>query len=760
MGSSKNYNLCLSQREGLRERKQKKSILRTAHIYNMSKTIIFSISFLFFTSICKSQISDSTNILKEVVIETYKAMNGIGRMKDDDGQIIYTGKKNEVLVIDSLDANKAINNTRQIIGRIPGLNIIETESGGFTANGIAFRGLNPYQSIETNTRQNGYNVSADIFGYNEAYYLPPMEAVKSITFLHGASSLAFGPQIGGMINYELKEGSNKPIEGTSSETVGSYNMFNSFTSIGGTIKKINYYGFIQYRYFEGWRSNSEQRQLSGFVGIKYNPNENIQIGIEYTTLRNTIRMPGGLTDSLFNADPKQSLRSRNWLQSPWNILAANISYKINDNSSFNFKSSFLYSERDLVWRNEDGGPGVLDSITPDLAYVAREVEHEYFRSITNEFRFLTNYNFAQQKQTLSIGIRYAYSFLKRQHGADGTTGSDLDYTTTSGWGGNMNFYNTNIAPFIENTFRLGKCFSITPGLRYEYLSSIADGYDENEEEDSTNPYVISDMQKCSRSFLIGGVGLQFKTSEATNIYSNLSQSYRPISYAELTPFGTIAKIDPNLKDASADNIDMGYRGSIKHILNFDLGLFYINYKNKIGTIYKTDTVTYAFRTNTGNAEHKGIETYIELNILDGLIYTHKFGKLSIYNSYAFVDAHYISGEFAGNEVEYAPKNIERIGLNYKYNYFSFNIQYSYTASSFGDAGNTKFAEDALSGIIPSYQLIDISSSYRIKEKYQLRLGVNNLRDEKYFTLRTTEYPGPGIIPSIGRMIYFGISATF
>ena len=65
-------------------------------------------------------------------------------------------------MIDSIQANKAINNTRQIIGRIPGLNIIETESGGFTANGIAFRGLNPYQSIETNTRQNNYNISVDV----------------------------------------------------------------------------------------------------------------------------------------------------------------------------------------------------------------------------------------------------------------------------------------------------------------------------------------------------------------------------------------------------------------------------------------------------------------------------------------------------------------------------------------------------------------------------------------------------------------------
>ncbi|MGZ3866767.1 MAG: TonB-dependent receptor plug domain-containing protein, partial [Bacteroidia bacterium] len=258
-------------------------------------------------------------------------MNGVGRMNDFANEVIYAGKKTEVLQIDSLDANKAINNTRQIIGRIPGLNIIETESGGFTANGIAFRGLNPYQSIETNTRQNGYGVSADIFGYNEAYYLPPMEAVKTIQFVRGASSLAFGPQIGGMINYELKDGAAKPVEITSAQTFGTNGMFNSFTSIGGTYKKIQYYSFLQYRYFEGWRQNSQSKQLSGFAGLKYNPTKKITIGLEYTALRNTVRMPGGLTDSTFNLNAQQSYRSRNWLQSPWNIAALNVSYKINEN---------------------------------------------------------------------------------------------------------------------------------------------------------------------------------------------------------------------------------------------------------------------------------------------------------------------------------------------------------------------------------------------------------------------------------------------
>ena len=64
-----------------------------------------------------------------------------------------------------------------------------------------------------NTRQNGYNISADVYGYNEAYYLPPMEAVNRIEFVRGAAALQFGAQFGGLVNYVIKDApTNKPFE--------------------------------------------------------------------------------------------------------------------------------------------------------------------------------------------------------------------------------------------------------------------------------------------------------------------------------------------------------------------------------------------------------------------------------------------------------------------------------------------------------------------------------------------------------------------
>jgi Fe(3+) dicitrate transport protein len=702
--------------------------------------------------------SDSTYIMKEVTITSYRIMDGIGQMKDYAGGVIYAGMKNEVLAIDSLDANKAINNTRQILGRIPGVDITENEMGGFTANGIGFRGFSPYQSIETNTRQNGYNISADLYGYNEAYYLPPMEAVKSIIILQDGSALAFGPQLGGVVNYELKDGGDSPFQAYSSQTAGSYGLFNSFNSIGGTNGDFKYYGFLQYRRMEGWRKNSQQTQWSGYGSLKYNPTEKLHFGFEYTTLRNLIQMPGGENDSMFNANPQGSLRSRNWLDSPWNILASHVDYKIDDNSSLNLVSSYLFSQRNLVWRNEDVPPDVPDTITAGLTYAPREVEEEFFNTFTNELRFLSNYNFLGQNHIFSFGVRYAYSHLIRKDEGEGTTGSDFDLTTFSPWGGDMNFYTSNVAPYVQNIFRISDALSITPALRFEYLSTNANGYTENNDT-TTVPYVYVNNEEHTRTFLLGSVSAGFKIFEATDIYANFSQSYRPVTYDDLTPFGTIARIDQNLKDASANNVDVGFRGMVGNFLNFDVSLFYTHVKNDIGIVEQTeDTSSYQFETNTGVDDHKGVEAYVELNVLGGLISNNEFGRLGVYNSFAYTDARYVSGEYNGNYVPYAPKYVERLGLDYVFGGLSANAQYSYTASSYGDPNNTKFSPDGLVGSIPSYSVIDISAAYKIS-KYEFRSGVNNLTNAMYFTMRTDEYPGPGIIPSIGRMVYAGLSVT-
>ena len=720
---------------------------------------ILLLQWLLLPIILFSQKIDSINVhtLKNVSVIGFKTVRGIGHMPDFKDGIIYAGKKSEVIMVDSLDANKAINNTRQILGRIPGLNIVETETGGFTANGIATRGLNPIQSIEMNTRQNGYNISADIYGYNEAYYLPPMEAVQRIEMVRGAAALQFGAQFGGLVNYITKDApANKPFEFYTSQTAGSYGLFNSFNSIGGNFKKLSYYAFIQYRYMDGYRPNSKQWQLSGFGKLQYKISEKLNVTAEYSLLRNTIQMPGGLTDSQFQANPKMSTRSRNWLKTPWNIVNLSMNYNLSKNSIISIKSTYLYGNRSLVWRNEDGGPAAQDTIDPITnTYVPREVGIQNMKNITTEFRFSHQYQFVHQQATISGGIRHSYAWLKRLGGGEGTTNSDFDLSIRGDWGYNLNFTTTNIAPFIENIFKFGDKLSIIPGFRFEYLNSTATGYK------TTNGTKQNVLENRSRTFPLFGMGISYKTGTYTNIYGNISQAYRPIEYSQLEPFGITSRIDPNLKDSYGFNADLGYRGTIKNYFNFDLGVFYLAYNNRIGVLVQTDPNTgmeYSVRKNIANSVHKGVENYLEFNILKYLNAQSKTG-LSIFNSFAFIDARYTTGEFKGNRVEAAAKTINRTGIIFNNPHFSATFQINNIGDAYGDASNVKTSTDPIAGYIPGYTVADLSMTYTIK-KIAIKVGVNNLTDKSYFTRRTDEYPGPGIIPSIGRSYYFGFSTQF
>jgi len=703
----------------------------------------------------------ASNQLKEVVIKGYKSIKGMGYLNETHDNVIYSAQKNEVLVLDSIDANTAQDNPRQTLGRVPGSNYSETEGSGFPSNGIGFRGLNPTQSIETNTRQNGYNIAGDIYGYPESYYLPPLEAIERVEVIRGASALQFGPQFGGVVDYIVKNGTeDKPFEYTTDFTTGSFGLINVFNSVSGTINKWHYYAFIEGEYQKGWRQNSQVEQGTGFARLEYRANDKFKIGVEYSALRNLLHLPGGLDDAEFNQNPNQSFRERNWLVTPWNIIALTSEYKPSDKTTLTFKSALNLSSRSIVWRNEDGGPQTPDSIsTVTNSYIPREVEHEYFRNSTTEIRMLSNYKIGGRAQTLGAGLRFYDGWMERQEGGVGSADIGPDFTDYSGtYDNDLKFTTINVAPFVENIFHVGGRLSIVPGFRFEYIRSTATGH----VLDSTGTYNINVNEAKSRFIPLAGLGLQYKTSKTTNLYANISQAYRPIEYSFLYPMGldVDAKIDPNLKDITGYNVDLGWRGHIKDYLTFDVSGFFMAFNHTIAieTINPGTNATY-FETNVGDATHIGLESYVELNVTKLFSGDPHTGSISFFNSFAYDQAKYINGLYKGNYAEFAPPTIERFGITYALNRFSTTFLFSNTAKSYTDANNTVFSPDAEVGVMPAYTVMDWSSTLKINN-YHIKFGINNLTNERYFTLRTVEYPGPGIIPSIGRSFYVGFGASF
>ncbi len=698
------------------------------------------------------------NIVEMQSVDVYGTRAYIARLPEIRGTDIYSGKKNEVVLLDGMNINTVQNGARNVFARIPGITAWELDGSG-TQISVASRGLSPHRSWEFNVNQNGYNVNNDLYGYPEAMYNPPLEAVSQIEVVRGSAALQYGPQFGGMLNYVIKKPDTTKIMSTESQqTYGSFNMFNSFNAIGGKAGKFTYYAYFNYRTSDGWRPNSNYNFLNTYVSIHYKPTSKIDIGIEYSRENYVQKFAGGLTDSMFAANPRQSTRSRNYFNPMINLPALLFDYNINKRTKINVKAYSFFGQRNMVVANPALATNA-DTLNRKLgSYSAREINRDYYNSYTIDARLIHKYNLFNHESAVSGGIKYSNISTDRKQNGEGTTGIDFDLTRTGEYGINLLFRTINYGMFLENLFRITNKLSITPGIRYDNLNSTLSGTEYKVYKDY-RPVSLS----TSRNILLAGAGAQYKITNTIDFYGNYSQAYRPILYSSLIIGATTAVIDPHLKDAQGYNTDIGIRGKIKHIVAFDVSTFQLYYGNRIGNVTLTDNKgkSYAFTTNVGNALIRGIEAFVEIHFLNFKT-EHANSDFSIFSTYSYNDARYLNGTIGttnlkGHILEDVPQFISRSGLNCTIKNISATFYYSAVGRAYSDANNTITPKtDPSFGYIPAYQLMDFALEYKFLKKYNIRVGVNNLADNKYFTRRTTTlvYLGKGILPGDGRSFYF------
>ncbi|MFN6245404.1 MAG: TonB-dependent receptor family protein [Chitinophagaceae bacterium] len=696
--------------------------------------------------------------LPDVTIVGRNSKSDYQQMPEIVGTNIYAGKKNALIVLDNVQGNVVNNTMRQVLAKVPGIHVWESDPSGIQI-GIATRGLSPNRSWEFNVRQNGYDIAADPFGYPEAYFNPPLQSVQRIEIVRGQSSLQYGPQFGGMVNYILRNGSeiNKPFELETYQTVGSNNLRNSFTAIGGKNEKINYYTFFDQRAGDGWRSNSQFFTKSGFGTISYHVNKKLDLTFEVLQSHIRSQQPGGLTDQQILQNPQQSLRQRNWMDITWTTPAIIANYKINQQTIWNTKLYATIGDRNSVGYLQ--GINIKDSVNSNtLQYNPRLVNLDKYRNYGLESKLITDYSLGKMKNTISAGLRLYTGSTHRLADGKGSTSSNYDISIEGLFPRDISFVSNNAAVFVENIFRVSDKFYIIPGIRYEWLEGSASG--RNGFNSNTTPIVLQNISR-SRSFVLAGIGTEYHIAKNTEIYANISQAYRPIQFANLQAPPTTDIVDPNLKDAKGFNADLGYRGKIKSFLQFDLSVFYLNYNNRIGTITPNGK-NYRLITNVGASNSRGFESYIEFNPVRA------FSKSTttdciVFASYSYTNATY-SGNHAdastkGKKVENAPANILRAGITMSVHALQLTAQMSKVDETYSDANNTRVpSANGNTGLIPAYTVTDLTATYKIAKNWNIKSGINNLLNATYFTRRAGGYPGPGALPADGRNFFVTVSA--
>jgi Fe(3+) dicitrate transport protein len=706
-----------------------------------------------------SQDTVQLKTLSDITIVGKNSKSDYQQMPEIVGTNIYAGKKSSLIVMDNVQGNVVMNTMRQVLAKVPGIHIWESDPSGIQI-GIAARGLSPNRSWEFNIRQNGYDISADPYGYPEAYYNPQLQAVQRIEIVRGHGALQYGPQFGGMVNYILRNGSHitKKIEFETQQTVGSNGLFNSYNAIGGKKGKFHYYAFYDHRNGDGWRANSRFFTNAGFGTVTYNFSKKASLTAEIMHSHNRSQQPGGMTDIQFSEDPSASFRNRNWFDVKWTTMALIFNHQFNEHTRWNTKLFGTIGDRGSVGFMQP--INVADSINKlTNLYNNRTVQIDQYRNLGIERRLITNYGLANMKNTFSSGIRWFNGNTSRFADGKGTTGSGYDISVLGQFPRDIDFSSSNLAMFSENIFRVTDRFLIIPGLRYEWVRGRAGGI--NGFTSNGSPILLQNIKK-SRTFLLAGIGFEYHLTKATEFYLNYSEAYRPIQFANLQAAPTVDIIDENLRDSKGYNADLGYRGKFKDIIQFDVSAFYLYYGDRVGVISQSGGKRLI--TNLGASSSKGIESYVEVNLARALRKNIK-SDLIVFSSTSYTDARYGGGykdaNLVGKKVENAPAYILRNGLTAGYGRFNYTIQLSYVSKAYSDASNTVIRTlNGQNGLIPAYTVTDISSTYKFNKKMNVKAGVNNLFNEMYFTRRSGGYPGPGLLPADGRTFFISFSLKF
>ena len=237
---------------------------------------------------------------------------------------------------------------------------------------------------------------------------------------------------------------------------------------------------------------------------------------------------------------------------------------------------------------------------------------------------------------------------------------------------------------------------------------------------------------------------------------NFSESYRP------QRFDDVANPNAELTGANgpdisrAENIEFGMRSMIAEGFNLDVSLFRINFEDKVEQIQVN--IVDVQRVNTGDSQHQGIEFSAEYDFF--------YGNNDDTSFIAFVNGSLLDAEITestnasllGNTPGFAPDYLIRAGFIYNYDALNVALTATFVDEQFWQDSNLARGTGAniIDGVIPSYEVLDLSADYQISDSWSAQAGINNLLDNDYYSRIRND----GIEPAAERTMYVGFKYQF
>lgn len=410
-------------------------------------------------------------------------------------------------------------------------------------------------------------------------------ATRYMEVYRGANSLEYGStNLGGAVNFVSFTGHETPPL-TARFEYGSFNTFKGQVSSGLVLGKYNYYTSISSGFTDGYRDHSNQSNMRIFSNVGDKILEHLETRLYFTYVQTLSQMPGGLTESQMESNPKQAnpINSANNWQKDYNFL------RVADKTTW--EEGENRADAQVYWNHVNFTHHAmslfLQDVNDDLGFLLQW---------KNERELLHH----QNKLTIGFNPSWGLTDDPVYLNNNGNAGAQIDHCEE--YASNLNF-------FVQDQFHLTEKLSTVTGTAVTYAlrqNTSLWASPSNIDNSGTQTYWGYSPQW----------GLLYDVTKEAQIFGNVSRSFSPPSFSELVN-PSYQGIMP-LQATTATTLEGGTRGRAGRY-RWDLAYYYSWVDNEIFPYsINTPTGPSILNTNAGKTIHQGVELGFDTILCDAL----------------------------------------------------------------------------------------------------------------------------------------------
>ena len=594
-------------------------------------------------------------------------------------------------------------NINETLNRVSG---IFMQTGALNTNRITIRGVGSRNLFGT-SKIRAYFKDIPLTNGSGETSLEDFElgAISRIEINKGATSSVYGAGLGGVIQLMPKRSISNDYSIENETTIGSFGLFKNLSQFNYGDSKHNMKLVYSNTNSDGYRDNNHYNRQSITLSTTHQLNTKNELSFFGTFSDLKAFIPSALNENDFRNSPE--IAAFTWAQSKGfedtkrGIFG--VSHEHEYNSNLKQATSIFASFRNSY---EPRPFNILDESV--FGYGLRH-------------RLVGNFKIKDRAVNWTSGVEffrdnYKYQTFENLYRDFPEGNGSVQGNGLSNFKEERQYYNV----FAEGRYNIATKTDIVLGLNYNKTSyNLEDRFPVS----SSNP-------DQSGNFAFSGLfspklGLLHRLNSTTNIYTNVSHGFSPLSLQEtLLPDG---QINNNLNPETGWNFELGARGSaLKQRLVYNISVYRLAIKNLL--VARRTGLDEFTGVNAGKTHHDGLEADLNYSLTNS-----KNTQLSIFGSYTlniykfkdFVDDEM---DFSGNDLTGVPSHILNLGLDFN---STFGLYGNLNIQNVGEMPITDSNSIYSKSYIISNFKIGYQKTLSPQVSFNAFFGVNNLFDETY-----------------------------